>query len=146
MFALRADRPECDDSVRVMFPVGMLGGGFPAGYPVGTVAEVKRDAAQSLADVDVKPAAALDRSRELMFVWLRPQAAPTPAAAPHAVPTQTPTQAPTQTSTQAPTQPASRAPGAAIAPASTPSPAKAPPPAKLPPPPKTPPPAGANDE
>jgi rod shape-determining protein MreC len=52
-----------------------LGGGFPAGYPVGTVAEVKRDPAQSLADVDVKPAAALDRSRELMFVWLKPQAA-----------------------------------------------------------------------
>jgi rod shape-determining protein MreC len=52
-----------------------LGGGFPAGYPVGTVAEVKRDPAQSLADVDVKPAAALDRSRELELVWLRPQAA-----------------------------------------------------------------------
>lgn len=52
-----------------------LGGGFPPGYPVGTVAEVKRDAAQSLADIDVKPAAALDRSRELMFVWLKPQAA-----------------------------------------------------------------------
>src|SRR6202171_932846 len=52
-----------------------LGGGFPAGYPVGTVAEVKRDPAQSLADVDVKPAAALDRSRELVLVWLKPQAA-----------------------------------------------------------------------
>jgi rod shape-determining protein MreC len=52
-----------------------LGGGFPAGYPVGTIAEVKRDPAQSLADVDVKPAAALDRSKELMFVWLKPQAA-----------------------------------------------------------------------
>jgi len=57
-----------------------LGGGFPAGYPVGTIAEVKRDPAQSLADVDVKPAAALDRSRELMFVWLKPQPAP-PAGA-----------------------------------------------------------------
>jgi len=63
-----------------------LGGGFPAGYPVGTIAEVKRDPAQSLADIDVKPAAALDRSRELLFVWLKPQAAeslpppkPTPA-------------------------------------------------------------------
>jgi len=51
-----------------------LGGGFPAGYPVGTIAEVKRDPAQSLADVDVKPAAALDRSKELLFVWLKPQA------------------------------------------------------------------------
>ncbi len=54
-----------------------LGGGFPAGYPVGTIAEVKRDPAQSLADVDVKPAAALDRSRELLFVWLKPQATET---------------------------------------------------------------------
>ena len=52
-----------------------LGGGFPAGYPVGTVAEVKRDPAQSLADVDVRPAAALDRSRELMFVWLKQEPA-----------------------------------------------------------------------
>jgi rod shape-determining protein MreC len=64
-----------------------LGGGFPAGYPVGTIAEVKRDPAQSLADVDVKPAAALDRSRELLFVWLKPQAAellppPKPIAVP----------------------------------------------------------------
>jgi rod shape-determining protein MreC len=55
-----------------------LGGGFPAGYPVGTIAEVKRDPAQSLADVDVKPAAALDRSRELLFVWLKPQATELP--------------------------------------------------------------------
>jgi rod shape-determining protein MreC len=147
-----------------------LGGGFPAGYPVGTVAEVKRDAAQSLADVDVKPAAALDRSRELMFVWLRPQAAPaTPAtsAAPHAAaPTQAtpaasqaPTQAPaqaapqagSQAAPQAGSQAAPRAPSVAVAPASTLPPAKAPspakaPPAKQPPPTKTPPPAGANDE
>src|SRR6202140_4234959 len=80
-----------------------LGGGFPAGYPVGTVAEVKRDPAQSLADVDVKPAAALDRSRELMFVWLKPQAtapvpvAPAASAAPagsagHVAPTPAPAQ------------------------------------------------------
>jgi rod shape-determining protein MreC len=55
-----------------------LGGGFPPGYPVGTVAEVRRDPAQSLADVNVKPAAALDRSRELMFVWLKPQVAELP--------------------------------------------------------------------
>jgi rod shape-determining protein MreC len=59
-----------------------LGGGFPAGYPVGTVSEVKRDPAQSLADVDVKPAAALDRSREVLFVWLKPQAVELPPPAP----------------------------------------------------------------
>src|SRR5580700_5463694 len=64
-----------------------LGGGFPTGYPVGTVAAVKRDPAQSLADVEVRPAAALDRSRELMLVWLKENAvlpagaAETPSAA-----------------------------------------------------------------
>jgi rod shape-determining protein MreC len=64
-----------------------LGGVFPAGYPVGTIAEVKRDPSQSLADVDVKPAAALDRSKELLFVWLKPQAAESlPAPKPAAVP------------------------------------------------------------
>jgi rod shape-determining protein MreC len=58
-----------------------LGGGFPAGYPVGTVAEVKRDPAQSLADVEVRPAAALDRARELLFVWTAPATTPAPAQA-----------------------------------------------------------------
>src|ERR1700682_6086722 len=58
-----------------------LGGGFPAGYPVGTITEVKRDPAQSLAEIEVRPAAALDRSREVMFVWLTPEA-PAPASAP----------------------------------------------------------------
>lgn len=55
-----------------------LGGGFPEGYPVGTVVAVKRDPAQSLADVDVAPAAALGRSRELLFVWLTPAPAERP--------------------------------------------------------------------
>src|ERR1700676_2488957 len=78
-----------------------LGGGFPAGYPVGTIAEVKRDPAQSLAEVEVRPAAALDRSREVMFVWLTPEApapssAPPPAStpAPHVAPLQAPAPAP----------------------------------------------------
>jgi rod shape-determining protein MreC len=58
-----------------------LGGGFPVGYPVGTVSKVRRDPAQSLAEVDVRPAAALDRSRELMFVWLKPNLVPTATGA-----------------------------------------------------------------
>jgi len=98
-----------------------LGGVFPAGYPVGTVAEVKRDPAASLADVDVKPAAALDRSRELMFVWLKalPPSPPSPSAPAPAVHAAAP---------PAPAPAAAHAPSGAIQPA------------------KTPPPAGANDE
>jgi len=105
-----------------------LGGGFPAGYPVGTIAEVKRDPAQSLADVDVKPAAALDRSRELMFVWLKPQ----PTASADAV--STPPRA-------APAPAAAAAPGAA--PAATPAATTAPKPAKKTPAPSPPPAAAA---
>ena len=47
-----------------------LGGVFPAGYPVGTVIDVRRDPAASLAEVEVQPAAALDRSRLLLFIWV----------------------------------------------------------------------------
>ena len=117
-----------------------LGGGFPAGYPVGTVGEVKRDPAASLADVDVKPAAALDRSRELMFVWLKPAApaiaapipspVPAPSRAPTAAPSPAPSPAHAAAATTLPAHPASES-------------AK---PAKTPPPPPPTPPAGANDE
>jgi rod shape-determining protein MreC len=118
-----------------------LGGGFPAGYPVGTVAEVKRDPAASLADVDVKPAAALDRSRELMFVWLKPQPAALPAAA---TPVVTPS-APGAGAAHAAPAPAP-APATGAAPAAARSPSAAATPAKAPPPAQIPPPAGANDE
>jgi rod shape-determining protein MreC len=113
-----------------------LGGGFPAGYPVGTVAEVKRDPAASLADVDVKPAAALDRSRELMFVWLKPAAlAPAHAASGPAL-SPAPTAAPSAAATAAVTAAAT----------STHPAGESAKPAKAPPPPPPPPPAGANDE
>jgi rod shape-determining protein MreC len=102
-----------------------LGGGFPAGYPVGTIAEVKRDPAQSLADVDVKPAAALDRSRELMFVWLKPQ--PEERAAPPPTPSPTPPAA----ATAAPAAPAAHT--VRAAPVPVPVPAAAASPAKIPP-------------
>jgi rod shape-determining protein MreC len=72
-----------------------LGGGFPVGYPVGTVSRVRRDPAQSLAEVDVRPAAALDRSRELMFVWLKPGPVPTATTAAAAPPSAAAAAAPT---------------------------------------------------
>jgi rod shape-determining protein MreC len=102
-----------------------LGGGFPVGYPVGTVSRVRRDPAQSLAEVDVRPAAALDRSRELMFVWLKPGPVPTattaatapPSAAAAAAPT-TPAPVAAKPSTQK-TAPAGPAANQPKAPAST---------------------------
>ena len=49
-----------------------LGGVFPAGYPVGRVAEVHRDAVQPLAQVRAAPFARMDTDREVMLVWFRP--------------------------------------------------------------------------
>jgi rod shape-determining protein MreC len=48
-----------------------LGGVFPAGYPVGRVAEVHRDAVQPLAQVRAVPFASMNIDREVMLVWFR---------------------------------------------------------------------------
>ena len=48
-----------------------LGGVFPAGYPVGRVAEVHRDAVQPLAQVRAVPFATMNTDREVMLVWFR---------------------------------------------------------------------------
>ncbi len=70
-----------------------LGGVYPAGYPVGTVIGVTRESNQLLAQVRAKPAAHVDRVRELMLVDFNPgnPAAPvatsgTPAPEPAAPP------------------------------------------------------------
>jgi rod shape-determining protein MreC len=90
-----------------------LGGVFPAGYPVGRVVEVHRDAVQPLAQVRAEPFASMNIDREVMLVWFReghpaapvtatggdaktgnakmqPQPAPPPRPKPTATPTQTP--------------------------------------------------------
>ena len=59
-----------------------LGGTFPAGYPVGTVLEVRGDSGEPFLTVSAKPAAALDRVREVLLV--RPQAQPQAPAPPDA--------------------------------------------------------------
>ena len=58
-----------------------LGGVFPAGYPVGRVTEVHRDAVQPLAQVRATPFADVDTDREVVLVWFRADhpAAPTSA-------------------------------------------------------------------
>lgn len=65
-----------------------LGGVFPAGLPVARIVEVRRDPSQPLAIVNARPAAALERDREVLLLWYQPRVAlpaaepPAPAAAP----------------------------------------------------------------
>ncbi len=42
---------------------------FPAGYPVGVITTIEHEPGNSFAVVHAKPAAHLDRSRELLMVW-----------------------------------------------------------------------------
>jgi len=58
-----------------------LGGVFPAGYPVGRIADVKRDPSQPLATVNAETAAALDRDREVLLLWFHSRVS-LPAAEP----------------------------------------------------------------
>src|SRR4051812_11962706 len=58
-----------------------LGGVFPAGYPVGRVVEVHRDAVQPLAQVRAEPFASMNIDREVMLVWFREGHPAAPGAA-----------------------------------------------------------------
>jgi rod shape-determining protein MreC len=123
-----------------------LGGVFPAGYPVGRVVEVHRDAVQPLAQVRAAPFASMDIDREVMLVWFREGHPSAPVTAtsgdaktgnagmqpqpvpPHPKPaaSATPGQPPSQTKagTAAPQAPGAPSPGEAAA---TPPPVKTPP-------------------
>jgi len=57
-----------------------LGGVFPAGYPVGRVSEVHRDAVQPLAQVRATPYGHVDSDRDVMLVWFREDHPAAPAA------------------------------------------------------------------
>lgn len=84
-----------------------LGGAFPAGYPVGTVREVRGDSGEPFLTVSATPAAQLDRIHEVLLVTPQPQtqAPPTDAAASQSeAPPQTPP-------APAPPAPAGPAPG-----------------------------------
>jgi rod shape-determining protein MreC len=111
-----------------------LGGGFPAGYPVGTVSEVRRDPAQSLAGVEARPAAALDRSREVMFVWPKlesaaPETPAPPSAAPPAAAKPPNAAKPSNPAPPAPPKPPAATKLPSAAPFAVPKPADATPPA-----------------
>lgn len=46
-----------------------LGGKFPAGYPVATIAQIDRSPDNPFASITAIPTAHLDRSREVLLVW-----------------------------------------------------------------------------
>ena len=46
-----------------------LGGRFPAGYPVGTITELKHDAGEHFMEALATPAARLNRGRQALLVW-----------------------------------------------------------------------------
>ena len=60
-----------------------LGGKFPAGFPVGTIASLKADESGMFATATVRPAAALDRSGEVLLLreLAEPVGPPAPAEA-----------------------------------------------------------------
>lgn len=102
-----------------------LGGRFPAGFPVGTVMQVRHDESRAFLVAELEPAAQLDRGRDVLLLRSAPQAvapaqpagdgrretggeasaasAASPAAA-------TPSQAPSATSPLPPASPVSRLP------------------------------------
>ncbi len=57
-----------------------LGGTFPPGYPVGIVSEIARDSGEPFLAVSARPAAALNRIREVLLIWPEPAAAERAAA------------------------------------------------------------------
>jgi rod shape-determining protein MreC len=63
-----------------------LGGVFPAGYPVGHITGVRREANQLLAQVRAAPQAGIDRAREVMLIEFNPANPAAPAILPEPVP------------------------------------------------------------
>lgn len=57
-----------------------LGGVFPAGIPVGTITESRRDPDELLAFVRARPAAAVAGSRQLLALWFDPAHPSAPVA------------------------------------------------------------------
>jgi rod shape-determining protein MreC len=59
-----------------------LGGRFPSYYPVGEITGVERRPGEPFADVEARPFARLDRSREVLLVWWQPKLATEGSARP----------------------------------------------------------------
>jgi rod shape-determining protein MreC len=65
-----------------------LGGRFPPGFPVGTIVRLRRDESRAFLVGELRPAAQLDRGRDLLLLRQRPPGAP--ASVPANVPSTSP--------------------------------------------------------
>jgi rod shape-determining protein MreC len=96
-----------------------LDGIFPAGYPVATITKVDRNPSETFAVVEARPLAQLDRSREVLLLWVDPSTQPA-VAVPDAKPpvaTAAPTTLPPATVTEPPVpEPATPSPNEPITP------------------------------
>lgn len=83
-----------------------LDGIFPAGYPVGIITKVERDPAETFAVVEARPLAQLDRSREVLLLWVDQPATTTPEVPAAEPPTTNPAATPPASAagTSAPSQ------------------------------------------
>ena len=111
-----------------------LGGRFPAGFPVGTVQELRPDDSRAFLVGELKPAAQLDRGRDVLLLRQGAGSAPGPGVVPANVAGAPPAPAsgvaPASAATAAPTAGASRRtmpappvqPGTGHPPTATPSP------------------------
>jgi len=52
-----------------------LGGTFPPGYPVGIINEISGDSGEPFLTISARPAAGLNRIREVLLIWPEPAAA-----------------------------------------------------------------------
>jgi len=81
-----------------------LGGTFPPGYPVGTVAEVTSEMGEQFLRISAIPAARLNRIREVLLIWPKPAADEQPEAEPVASDDVAPKPAPIETGNESPGQ------------------------------------------
>jgi rod shape-determining protein MreC len=69
-----------------------LGGRFPPGFPVGTIVRLRRDESRAFLVGELRPAAQLDRGRDVLLLRQRPPGAP--ASVPTNVPANVPPTSP----------------------------------------------------
>jgi rod shape-determining protein MreC len=104
-----------------------LGGRFPPGFPVGTIVRLRRDESRAFLVGELRPAAQLDRGRDVLLLRQRPPGAPAsvPTNVPANVPANVPSTSPDSAAAGADVGAASASSNAAM-PATTP-PVTAPP-------------------